>query len=187
MSWQRFFIALLVIVCAGAGHYLFEKHWQSEVQVAIDIEKPIFVGDNIINKGYSAQGLLNYQVESKKLSYFAEHGNTEFEQPTLLVFRNGDQAEWRLTAKHATLTKEQMLILVDDVKLYNLLPNNAFEKMETDYLVLDLISKDFNTDQPTQIQGPGFHSRGNKMQGNLEQHVAELQDEVQGRYESFIR
>ncbi|UJF19586.1 LPS export ABC transporter periplasmic protein LptC [Vibrio sp. SS-MA-C1-2] len=175
----------LIIICGFLGYYLAEKHLQPDIQVQPDTEKPTLIGHDITNNSFTLKGLLNYQIKAQKLEYFEAASNTLFQQPEMTLFRLGTDKEWVLTSDRATLTKEQILILNGNVKIRNLLPDSPLKLMTTDYLVVDLISKDFSSDQPIKFTGVNFSSSGNAIQGNFDRNEAELKDQTRGIYENI--
>ncbi|WP_438883988.1 LPS export ABC transporter periplasmic protein LptC, partial [Bacillus cereus group sp. Bc238] len=83
--------------------------------VTPNFELPMFSGKHLNNVTYNQQGVRNYEIISQHLDFYAESGNTTFEYPILKVYRDGTTQEWQLTAKRGILTKQQVLILYDDV------------------------------------------------------------------------
>ncbi|MGF1725793.1 LPS export ABC transporter periplasmic protein LptC [Photobacterium nomapromontoriensis] len=185
MTLQRLLCALLLMVCAWTGYYLLDKHWQEEIQVAPDTEKPLFTGSVVANTAFNDQGMRSYQIEANYLEHFSKSGNTDFVEPVLWVYREGTETEWRISANTARLDKNQVLQMTGNVRIFNLLPTSAIKVIQTDTLRLDLISKDFDTPDHVIITGDAFVNEGTGMQGNMDRNIATLLKNVKGRYEAL--
>lgn len=184
MSLSRLLFVLMLSVASWSGYYLYDKNSQPDKQVAPDKELPIFTGGNLTNTSFNESGIRNYRVYSTHLEYFAQSGDTEFTLPIFTVFREGDTEEWRITSNQATLNKNNELLMEGNVVVHNLLPNATFTTMKTESLQLELITKDFMTEEDVFLVGPMFETMGHAMRGNFDSHNAELYNSVQGRYEA---
>ncbi|MBO0235692.1 LPS export ABC transporter periplasmic protein LptC [Vibrio parahaemolyticus] len=184
MSFTRLIYLLLVFVVAWCGYYLLTPKGNDAIQVAPDTELPLFSGTGLENITYGEDGVRSYIIRSNDLDYYAKSGETIFNSPTLMVYREGSVVEWKVTATRAVLDEDQVLTLYDKVLMQNLLPGASFDTMATDKLVINLTNRDFKADQQVMLVGPQFETTGGAMQGNLKQHTATLTNEVQGRYET---
>lgn len=185
MTLQRLFYALLLLICAWTGYNLLEKHWQGDVQVEPDAEKPLFSGRAVVNTAFNESGLRSYQIDSDHLEHFSKSGDTDFVKPVLWVYRDGTDTEWRISSNTARLDKNQVLQMNGNVRIFNLLPASAIKVIQTDSLRLDLISKDFDTPDQVTITGSAFQNEGTGMKGNMDRSVATLLKNVKGRYEAL--
>ncbi|PSW04574.1 LPS export ABC transporter periplasmic protein LptC [Photobacterium lipolyticum] len=185
MTLKRLLYALLLIICAWTGYYLLEKNWQADIQVEPDTEKPLFTGSMVSNTAFTESGIRSYQIDSDHLEHFSKSGDTNFVKPVLWVYRNGENTEWRISSNTARLDKNQVLKMTGNVRIFNLLPESAIKVMQTDNLRLDLISKDFDTQDHVVITGSAFQNEGTGMKGNMDRSVATLLKNVKGRYEAL--
>lgn len=185
MIQKKLLYALLLLICAWTGYYLLEKHWQEDVQVEPDAEKPLFTGSAVVNTAFNESGLRSYQIDSDYLEHFSKSGDTDFVKPVLWVYRDGTDTEWRISANTARLDKDQVLQMSGNVRIFNLLPASAIKVIKTDSLRLDLISKDFDTPDQVTITGSAFQNEGTGMKGNMDRSIATLLKNVKGRYEAL--
>ncbi|EKO3772298.1 LPS export ABC transporter periplasmic protein LptC [Vibrio metschnikovii] len=185
MSLTRILYLCLFFVAAWSGYYLLDKDQSTAIQVTPNFELPMFSGKHLNNVTYNQQGVRNYEIISQHLDFYAESGNTTFEYPVLKVYRDGTAQEWQLTAKRGILTKQQVLILYDDVVAHNLLADSGFERLTTSKFSIQLDNRDFWSDSQVTLIGPQFETHGQAMKGNLSDHSAVLYNHVQGRYETF--
>ncbi|AOW81639.1 LPS export ABC transporter periplasmic protein LptC [Vibrio mimicus] len=185
MSLPRIVYILLLFIASWSLYYLLEQEQDSTIQVAPNLELPMFSGENLENISYSEQGIRNYVITSIHLDHYAKSGNTLFRDPILKVYREGTLQEWEITARRGILSKDQVLTLYDDVLAKNLLPDSGFDTLTTSEMSIQLKSRDFWADKPVELRGPQFETHGQSMKGNFADHSAELYNNVQGRYETL--
>lgn len=183
MTWSRFITVLLIMIVMGLSYYLQTRQTALPVPIAPMKEQAAFSGKALRNTSYNDKGMRSYRIDSASLKYFASNGDSIFESPTLVIYRDGDIIEWRISASQAVLDEHQQLTLYDKVRMENLLPNASFTSLATNKLVIDLTNRNFNADQPVTLKGPLFETRGKAMKGNLNANNATLYNTVQGRYE----
>ena len=90
---------------------------------------------------------------------------------------------WKLSAKKAKLTKDEMLYLEGDVVAESLEPTSHLQRVETQMAIVNLKTQDMTSDSMVKINGQNFSSIGLKMVGNLRQQVATLKEQVKTYYE----
>ncbi|MGF1752487.1 LPS export ABC transporter periplasmic protein LptC [Vibrio makurazakiensis] len=185
MSLSRILYLILIFICSWSVYYLYDKENARTTQVVPNLELPMFTGKNLDNITFNSDGIRSYKVISTHLEHYATSGDTIFENPILSIYREGEVVEWQVTSKRAVMTEEQVLTLYDDVVAKNLLPNASFDTMTTDRLVIHLVSRDFNSDDPVHLVGPQFENEGQAMIGNFDENNATLFNNVQGRYETL--
>ncbi|AAF95667.1 TPA: LPS export ABC transporter periplasmic protein LptC [Vibrio cholerae] len=185
MSLSRIVYVLLLFIASWSLYYLLGQEQDSKIQVAPNLELPMFSGENLENISYDEQGIRNYVITSIHLDHYAKSGNTLFKAPILKVYREGTLQEWEITARRGILSKDQVLTLYDDVLAKNLLPDSGFDTLTTSEMSIQLKSRDFWADKPVELRGPQFETHGQAMKGNFADHSAELYNQVQGRYETL--
>ncbi len=185
MSLSRIGYVILALITACSAYYLYGKHETKAVQVAPNLELPMFSGKKLSNTSYDSKGTRSHQISSSHLDHYAKSGDTIFEDPTLVIYRDGSTIEWRVTARRAILDDNQVLTLYDKVLMRNLLPGAAFDTMATEKLVIDFANRDFKAEQQVLLVGAQFETKGEAMKGNLELNTATLYNQVQGRYETL--
>lgn len=183
MMGSRFLQLLLVGVICISGYVLLQNQEQSDVQVVPDTELPLFTGRAVRNTTYDQDGRRNYLITSDKLEHYAEGGDTIFDNIELYVYREGTIQEWRVVSELGVLDKHQVLTLSGNVTATNLLPEASFETLATERMVIELKTKDFNTDVEVTLKGPDFVNTAQAMEGNLDSNEATLFNRVQGIYE----
>jgi lipopolysaccharide export system protein LptC len=183
MTSSRIFQVLLAIIIGFCGYYLLTNQEQTAAQVTPSDEIPQFTGTNVTNTSFDLQGIRNYKITSEQLEHFTESGDTIFDNIVLYVYREGTTEEWQVVSDIGVLNQEHQLVLTGNVVATNLLPDASFDTMTTEKMIIELDSKDFNTDVKVTLIGPQFINVGAAMQGNLDDNEAVLFNSVQGKYE----
>lgn len=185
MSFTRIIYIILMLIAGYSVYYLYSGQNGDLTQVPPSSELPTLSGQNVDNITYNEQGVRSYRVVSESLQHYAKSGDTVFELPALSVYRNGKAEEWRITAEHGVLDKDQVLTLSGSVSAENLLPEASFDTMATETLLIDLTNRNFWADSQVLLAGPDFETTGQRMKGNFGDNTATLYDKVQGRYETL--
>lgn len=185
MSLSRILYSLLAIVIAASAYYLYSKDDKSVIQIEPDIELPAFSGTNLHNISYSDTGIRSYSITSAHLEHFSKRGETVFQQPIVRIFANGEVQEWEISSDIAVLNKEEVLTLHDNVVARNLLPESGFDTLSTQEMSIKLENRDFWADNKVIMLGPQFETQGDAMKGNFANHLAELYNKVNSKYETL--
>nr|WP_086938317.1 LPS export ABC transporter periplasmic protein LptC [Thaumasiovibrio occultus] len=182
---QRLSIILLVGVILFCGGYLMFESSQDQAQVEPNLELPVITGKQIASTTYNQQGALLYTIEAAELNYYANSGDTVFDEPVVELYRDGKDLEWRLSANVARLDKSQNLLLDGNVRLFNLYPDAGIELIKSDDLGVALVEGTFSTESSVVITGPGYENSGVGLDGDFNNYNARLLNEVKGRYEAI--
>ncbi|MDE1334888.1 LPS export ABC transporter periplasmic protein LptC [Vibrio aestuarianus] len=185
MSLSRVLYVILIFTTSWSAYYLLDKEQKPDIQVAPNLELPLFSGKNLDNVSYNEQGIRSYVILSTHLDHYSKSGDTIFQYPILKVFREGTTQEWEITAKRGVLDEEHVLTLYDDVLAKNLLPDSGFDTLSTIKMSIQLDNRDFWADNQVDLVGPQFETTGQAMKGNFAENDAVLYNHVQGRYETL--
>ena len=147
---------------------------------------------------FSPEGKKQYLSTADKVKHYTVDGHTEFEMPLVYLFdvstsNNAEKSNnpakllesqsWKLSAKKAKLTKDEMLYLEGDVIAESLEPTSRLQRIETQVADVNLKTQDISSDTMVKINGQNFNSTGLKMVGNLRQQIATLKEQVKTYYE----
>ena len=161
-------------------------------------DSPDYIGNKMETTVFSPEGKKQYLSTADKVKHYTVDGHTEFEMPLVYLFdvstsnnteKSNNSAKllesqsWKLSAKKAKLTKDEMLYLEDDVVAESLEPTSRLQRIETQVAVVNLKTQDISSDTMVKINGQNFNSTGLKMVGNLRQQIATLKEQVKTYYE----
>ncbi|WP_071196729.1 LPS export ABC transporter periplasmic protein LptC, partial [Vibrio cholerae] len=69
MSLSRIVYVLLLFIASWSLYYLLGQEQDSKIQVAPNLELPMFSGENLENISYDEQGIRNYVITSIHLDH----------------------------------------------------------------------------------------------------------------------
>ena len=195
----RWNIILGVIALALLGWYYSLNQDHGDLQRLIKKpDSPEYVGNKMQTTVFSPEGKKQYLAISNKVEHYTQDGHTDFISPLDSLFDvsldNKDKdtktdkfqlekQDWKLSAKKAKLTKDQMLYLEGGVVAESLDPLSRLQRVETEAAVINLKTQDITSDTQVKINGLNFNSSGLKLVGNLRQQVATLKEQVKTYYE----
>ena len=161
-------------------------------------DSPDYIGNKMETTVFSPEGKKQYLSTADKVKHYTADGHTEFEMPLVYLFdvstsNNAEESNnpakllesqsWKLSAKKAKLTKDEMLYLEGDVIAESLEPTSRLQRIETQVAEVNLKTQDISSDTMVKINGQNFNSTGLKMVGNLRQQIATLKEQVKTYYE----
>ncbi|QIM68951.1 LPS export ABC transporter periplasmic protein LptC [Basfia succiniciproducens] len=150
-------------------------------------ESPEYTGHKMETTIFSPAGKKQYQAYSDTARHYDQDGHTEFVNPVVFALEveteNQGKQSWKLTAKSATLTKDNLLYLNGEVVAQSLDPISRLQRIETEAAVVNLKNQDITSDNMVTIRGLNFTSSGMKLTGNLKQQAATLKEQVKTHYE----
>lgn len=174
------FLILLTLGLGGWAYYLYYQEIKGGFGDLIkrdDSAEYVGLGSQAVV--YDLHGKPQYWIESPEIQRFEQDERTVFLQPKVVLFEAlTGKKQWQLTATQAELTKEKKLYLQGGVQLESLLPHAQLQRLNTEYLGIDLTTYDIFSDREVKSQGQGFSTSGIGLNGNLKTEVATLQREV---------
>ncbi len=189
---NRWTIFLSIIALALLG-WLYQLRNESAVSAGLIIESaqhspstPTYAGENLKSLVFDEKGDLQYEAKAKRVLHFDQTDTTDFQQPIIVLYTQADDKtlpSWRLTANDATLTKQHLLSLTQNVVITNLSPNAHFSLLKTVAAQVNLRSGDVISNRTVELFGPQWYSVGQGLHGNFKQKIATLINQVQTHYD----
>jgi lipopolysaccharide export system protein LptC len=185
------FLALLTLLLGGMAYAIME--WRNtQVIPGESIENeltPDFIAEALKSDIYTQLGQLSHSVVADRMEHYAKLEVTHFELPNYILYpKNNIQPKkspiekqnypWKLSAKEATLYKNNRVILNHRVHLTATDENSLIQEIHCKYLELDLNTNIISSDQTVMVQGKDFTMYGsgliidlNTKQMTLTEHV----------------
>ncbi|MBE2898060.1 LPS export ABC transporter periplasmic protein LptC [Pasteurellaceae bacterium 20609_3] len=187
---SRWNILLVIIALALSGWY-FTLNQQDDSLERAKIkpqDAPDYIAQEMQTTVYAIDGVKQYVADASKVIYFQHNGETQFDAPEVFLYQKNKQTgelekSWRLSADAATLSKDKMLYLKDNVLVQSLLPDSRIQTLKTQSAVVNIATQDITSDTMVSIHGPQFTTTGNVLTGNLRQQIATLKEQVKTQYE----
>jgi lipopolysaccharide export system protein LptC len=185
------FLALFTLLLGALAYGVIE--WRSaQVIPGENIEKeltPDFIAEALKSEIYTPLGQLSHSVVADRMEHYANLEVTHFELPNYILYpTNNTQLKkastkkknypWKLSAKEATLYKNNRVILNHRVHLTATDESSLIQEIHCKYLELDLNTNIISSEQTVMVQGRDFTMYGsgliidlNTKQMTLTEHV----------------
>ena len=188
----------LIALCSLGWFYSLNSDKPDLSNLVKKPDSPDYIGNKMETTVFSPEGKKQYLSTADKVKHYTADGHTEFEMPLVYLFdvstsNNAEESNnpakllesqsWKLSAKKAKLTKDEMLYLEGDVIAESLEPTSRLQRIETQVAEVNLKTQDISSGTMVKINGQNFNSTGLKMVGNLRQQIATLKEQVKTYYE----
>ncbi|MBE2895005.1 LPS export ABC transporter periplasmic protein LptC [Spirabiliibacterium falconis] len=181
----------LFIIALGLGGWYFTLNQQDDDTALAKIkpqDAPDYIATAMQTTVYAIDGTKQYVADADNVTYFQTNGETQFTSPEVFLYQKNKQTgelvkSWRLRADVATLSKDKILYLKDNVLVQSLLPDSRIQTLKTQSAVVNITTQDITSDTMVSIQGQQFTTTGNVLTGNLRQQIATLKEQVKTQYE----
>jgi len=167
------FLALLVLLLGSMAYGIIEwRNSQTIPDENIDSElTPDFIAKALKSNTYTQSGQLSHSVVADHMEHYAKLEVTRFKLPNYILYpTNNIQSKktstkknnfpWKLSAKEATLYKNNRVILNHRVHLTATDENSLIQEIHCKYLELDLNTNIISSDQTVMVQGKDFTMYG---------------------------
>ena len=192
------FVALLTLLLGGMAYAIIEwRYAQTTPDESIEKElTPDFIGEALKSDIYTQVGQLSHSIVADRMEHYAKLEVTHFELPNYILYpKNNNQLKksstkkqiypWKLSAKEATLYKNNRVILNHRVHLTATDKNSLIQEIHCKYLELDLNTNIISSDQTVMVQGKDFTMYGsgliidlNTKQMTLTEHVRTIYKKI---------
>ncbi|MBL4765574.1 MAG: LPS export ABC transporter periplasmic protein LptC [Colwellia sp.] len=185
------FLALLTLLLGAMAYGIIEwRNGQIPPGESIESElTPDFIAEALKSNIYTQLGQLSHTIVADRMEHYAKLEVTHFELPYYTLYpTNNTQSKkssiekqnypWKLSAKEATLYKNNRVILNHRVHLTATDESSLIQEIHCKYLELDLNTNIISSDQTVMVQGKDFIMYGsgliidlNTKQMTLTEHV----------------
>jgi len=194
--------ALLILLLSAMVYGIIE--WRSSktvIATAVDSElTPDFIAEALKSNIYTNEGDLSHTIIADRMEHYAELNITHFELPNYTLFpqKNNEKKSqktsdskiaigktnypWQLSAKEATLHKNNRVILNHRVHLKATDKNSLIQAIHCKYLELDLNTNIISSDQSVIVQGKDFTMYGSGLIIDLNTKQMTLTDHIRTIY-----
>lgn len=185
------FLALLILFLGAMAYGIIEwRNAQVMPDEGIKNElTPDFIAEALRSDIYTDIGQLSHTILADRMEHYAKLEVTNFELPNYTLYPTNNVPSssssfkkqnypWKLSAKEATLYKNNRVILNHRVHLMATDENSLIQEVHCKYLELDLKTNIISSDQTVMVQGKDFTMYGsgliidlNTKQMTLTEHV----------------
>ena len=173
-------LALLVLLLGAMAYGIVE--WRSsQVLPGEDVAQdlvPDFIAEALKSDVYVETGQLSHAIVADRMEHYSKLEVTHFELPNYTLHPKNSESPWQLSAKEATLYKNNRVILNNRVHLKATDEDSLIQEIHCKYLELDLKTNIISSEQTVMVQGKDFTMYGsgliidlNTKQMTLTEHV----------------
>ena len=149
---------------------------------SLDALKPAYTAKNLTTTLYNLDGQLNHKVFASSMEHFDQLGFVLFQQPRYTLYSDNAKAPWEVTASEGTLYNNELIQLENDVIIENQSVDDFVKTIRTEFIEINLDTKQMTSDQPVEIRGSQYVINSNGFNANLRTQKYELIDHVQTTY-----
>lgn len=181
MSRQNIVILLLFVTSLAIWRW-FDNLNNDNSDARGAIFQPTYTTRDLVTRHYDDKGQLKEELRARYAEHYAQLEMTELELPTIRLNDAVGKPTWQIDAKRGTLNQGDTALLRDKVSLVSLDPASVVQRVLTEYLEMDLASKQVRTNLQVQMEGADFHNQGVGFKGMLEQKIYQLLDKSHAVY-----
>lgn len=148
----------------------------------LDALKPAYKAKNLTTTLYNSEGQLNHKVFASAMEHYDQLGFVSFEQPSYTLYSSDADSPWVVTALEGTLYNNELIQLENKVNIENQSQDDFVKTITTEYIQINLDSKQMTSDQPVEIRGMQYVIQSNGFNANLRTQKYELIDHVHTTY-----
>ncbi|SFR51881.1 lipopolysaccharide export system protein LptC [Marinobacter daqiaonensis] len=144
--------------------------------------------DTFVNQGeyrvFDEQGQLQAVISSPRIEQLEGPGEARMVQPEASLYDADTESRWHLVARQGSFDQSSRIMELDgDVRVTrNVQGGEAI--LRTEHLRIDNTAGRISTDQPVTLESPGAVTRANSLTGWIDERVLELDNTVEGIYET---
>ncbi|RUO80115.1 LPS export ABC transporter periplasmic protein LptC [Idiomarina tyrosinivorans] len=175
-------IALLIILFA-IGALLFWRPFSSPdaptKQKNLAAMRPDFTAHGMKSRIYEPNGRLAHQLQAKLMKHYSQIGLTELRSPRYTAYPEDEAIRWTVTAEQGSFYDDKTLVLEHNVNITSVSPDGVKQVINTDYLIIDLLSETMNTEYPLTVESARYTIRGEGMRADLAAQTMEIKRHVE--------
>ena len=156
-----------------------EEQPETQGNLENDALKPAYKAKNLTTTLYNQDGELNHKVFAESMEHYDQLGFVLFQQPKYTLYTENASSPWVVTADEGTLYNNELIQLENQVNIENQTGDDFVRSISTEYIQINLETKQMTSDQPVEILGTQYVILSNGFNANLRTQEYELLDHVQ--------
>ncbi|MGN1393191.1 MAG: LPS export ABC transporter periplasmic protein LptC [Succinivibrionaceae bacterium] len=188
-----FFLILLIL------SYMLYKWVSTNVADYIydEIEaKPSLITYQSSSKLYNSLGILHTIIKADYAEYYKSINQTNLTSPYITYYphkykltenlKTLSEEKWYLNANYGIIVGDYNITLKNNVVAKNSEPTQMVQEILSEYLEMDLTSKEIRTPEKVLIKGNNFTNEGKGLQGNMETKLYSLKEDCHAYYNNSL-
>jgi lipopolysaccharide export system protein LptC len=155
-------LALFVLLFSALIYGIMEWRSASNDQSTsiANKQRPDFIAEKLKSKIYSEKGQLSHTVEADRMEHYADLDVSYFELPNYTLYPQKEGQPWRISAKEATLYKDNRVELDTDVLIEATEVDSLIKEIHCKAIALDLKTNIISSKQSVLVIGKDFTMHG---------------------------
>ncbi len=179
---RRELLAGLLLLAMAGGLY-WHNLLMAPQSPTLATQEPDFVARAMTTRAYNEHGRLNAEIAADRMLHYQPLQLTEFTKPVYLVYPEGTDTTWKVTANFGVLEQNRYLHLRDQVQLEALEHNEPINRIRTQALKLDLETMIVSTDEALEAQGENLSLTATGLIADLKLNLVSLLHKVSATYD----
>ena len=170
---------LFVLLLSALVYGIIE--WRSSTiekdTLIVDEQRPDFIAEKLESRIYNNLGYLSHTIEAERMEHYSDLEVSYFERPNYILYPKKDALPWKVSAKEATLYKDNRVELKTQVYIQSTEVDSLIKEIHCKAIALDLETNIISSDQAVMVVGKDFTMYGsgliidlNTKQMTLTQH-----------------
>ncbi len=180
-------LALFVLLLSVMAYGVIE--WRSALVKRDDIIDnelmPDFIAESLKSNIFTQTGKLSHIIEADRMEHYSSLAVTHFELPNYTLHPKDSAKPWTLSAKEATLYKDNRVVLNHRVRLAATEDNSLIEEVHCKNLELDLTTNIISSEQTVMVIGKDFTMYGSGLIIDLNTNQMTITEHVRTIYKKI--
>lgn len=155
-------LALFILLFSALIYGIIE--WRSasieQVTSIVDEQRPDFIAEKLQSKIYSELGKLSHTIKAERMEHYADLAVSHFEFPHYTLYPKKDAQPWKVSAKEATLYKDNRVELKTRVYIQATEIDSLIKEIHCKAIALDLKTNIISSEQSVVVVGKNFTMHG---------------------------
>ncbi len=182
---RKRYLFLVIAIAFGMALHMVEQYTTAGSDIALDgtPDEAEYYGERLTHREYDADGKLSQTLTAARSEYSPETGITQFESPTIIGERRGEE-NWEIQALKGILSDQgATLNLAGDVSIRSTDDQSDYVLIETSELAYHSKSGKADTDHPVTIRSNRGFTEANGLSMDIRSQRLTLKSDVRTRYE----
>ncbi len=162
-------LALFILLLSALIYGIIE--WRSasikQDTLIVDQKRPDFIAEKLHTKIYNNLGQLSYTIQAERMEHYADLAVSYFELPNYTLYPKKEGKAWKLSAKEATLFKDNSVELKTQVQIRATEIDSLIKEIHCKAIALDLKTNIISSEQRVVVVGKDFTMYGSGLIFNL--------------------
>ncbi|KGJ98964.1 LPS export ABC transporter periplasmic protein LptC [Thalassotalea sp. ND16A] len=161
------------------GYIQWQKSNETAVSVIDSEDLPDFIAKSLNTNKYDSEGNLTHTIYAEQMAHYSANNETFFQQPQYTIYPKDGSAAWNLSANSGNLTKDNILLLRDRVRLISQDKHSFISEIHAKAITVNLNDNIITSEQTILLKGQDFTMYGSGLHVDINTTKMTLSEHVQ--------